>query len=309
MTYFPDHLNKLAQFRNFILRAEAAWPTFQARREDRLIQAKRNGVAAEKVAEDILADFFTIVLDWGIPDLNHQVGYADIILTRSGIKRLLIEAKRPGFLDWGNKTLGDALGQAHRYADEQRVKTIAVSDGNIFYAVDIVNGGLKDRVRLHLDSGQFQPDSWWVSKEGVDRPAEILAAHRIMNEENTMATASSEEAGHTSEILLHKKYGVPANCFAYVPDASDPSTWKLPCWKVYGEEVDTGRLPGAIRAIVTNYRGTHATIPEESVPDILVRLGKAASWARKLPEQDPNPKDSYRQLYEALDQLGRLGDL
>jgi hypothetical protein len=306
MDPFPEHLSKLAQFRNFISHAETAWPAFQALRAERLTQAQRNGGAAEKVAEDILGDFFTTALDWGISDLNHQVGRADIILTRSGIKRLLIEAKRPGLLNGENRIFWDAREQAHRYADEQHVRTIAVSDGNVFHAFDIVNGGLEERVQLRLDSTEFQPDSWWVSKEGVDRPAEILMQREFANEENIDVTVPPGEIG---EVLLHKKYKVPANCFAYVPDASDPSTWKLPCWKVYGEEVDTVRLSGAIRAVVTNYRGAHATVPEESVSDVLVRLGKAASKARKLPGQDPNPKDSYRQLYQVLDQFGRLGDL
>jgi len=307
MASFPEHISKLAQFRNFISHAETTWPAFQALRAERLTQAQRNGGAAEKVAEDILGDFFTTALDWGVSDLNHQVGRADLILTRSGIKRLLIEAKRPGLLmNPGNKIFRDALEQAHRYADEQHVRTIAVSDGNIFHAFDIVNGGLEERVQLRLDSAEFLPDSWWISKEGVDRPAEILVQNESANEEDTGVIVSSDEMG---EVVLHKKYGVPSNCFAYVPDASNPSTWKLPCWRVYGEEVDTGRLPGAIRAVVTNYRGARATVPEESVSDVLVRLGKAAAKARKLPGQDPNPKDSYRQLYQALEQFGRLGDL
>lgn len=314
MTPFPDHLNKLAQFRHFISRAEATWPEFLARRRERLVQAARNEGAAEKVAEDILADFLTIALDWNIQDFNHQVGRADIILTRSRIKRLLIEAKRPGILSWENRILKNALEQAHRYADEQHIKTIAVSDGHIFYAVDIMNGGLKERVRLYLDSDQFQPDSWWISREGVDRPAETLMIHEPVNQESaaehTAVMTSSDQGSDTPiGILLHKKYGVPANCFAYVPDASNPSTWKLPCWRIYGEKVDTGRLPGAIRAVVTNYRGAHAAVPEKSVPDVLVRLGKAAAKAGKLPNQDPNTKESYRQLYEALEQFDLLGDL
>jgi len=50
----------------------------------RLKQQERHGNASEKVAENIIEDLFTEVLDWDIADLNHQGEYADIVLTRAG---------------------------------------------------------------------------------------------------------------------------------------------------------------------------------------------------------------------------------
>ncbi len=47
------------------------------------------------MAEDILEDLFTTVLDWPLTDLNNQVRYADPVLTRLGIKHLIVEVKRP----------------------------------------------------------------------------------------------------------------------------------------------------------------------------------------------------------------------
>jgi hypothetical protein len=59
---------------------------FAKKRKERLAQHKRYGTVAEKVAENILEDLFTEVLDWSISDLNNQVEYADLLLTHLGIK-------------------------------------------------------------------------------------------------------------------------------------------------------------------------------------------------------------------------------
>lgn len=92
------HVEHLATYQRGIERIRAAWPAFLAKRMERLEQQRRHGVAAEKVAENILEDLFTEVLDWTVGDLNNQVGYADLLLTRLGIKYLLVEVKRPGAL-------------------------------------------------------------------------------------------------------------------------------------------------------------------------------------------------------------------
>jgi hypothetical protein len=63
-----------------------------------------------------------------------------------------------------------ALEQARRYADEQKVKCIAVSDGVMFYAASIEGGGLRDRVFASLESKEPHSDLWWLSEHGVYRP-------------------------------------------------------------------------------------------------------------------------------------------
>jgi hypothetical protein len=63
----------------------------------------------EKVAENILEDLFTMVLDWSLDDVNLQVGRADVILSELGIKRLVLEVKRPGTLFWHRRAVEDAL--------------------------------------------------------------------------------------------------------------------------------------------------------------------------------------------------------
>ncbi len=139
-------IEDLSSYRRTIERIRSNWAAFLAKRSERLKQQERYGNAAEKVTENILEDLFTNVLDWILADINNQIGHADLILTSLGIKRLVLEAKRPGAPAWNGRGVDAALGQVTRYASEQKVKCIGISDGVMLYAADIQHGGRQDRV-------------------------------------------------------------------------------------------------------------------------------------------------------------------
>jgi len=116
---------------------------------------------------------------------------------------------------------------------------------------------------------------------------------------------SGEDVGE----LLHHKYQLPARCFAYVGNASDPSTWKLPYLKADGR-TDGRRLPKAVQSVLSNYRGAHVHgIPEADIPAVLTRLGHCAAREGKMPFQRGDAAAAYRQLQAALEQLGRLEEV
>jgi hypothetical protein len=109
--------------------------------------------------------------------------------------------------------------------------------------------------------------------------------------------------------LLHPKYHLPSHCFGYVGNATDHASWKLPYLFEDGS-VDTKRLPKAVGAILSNYRGAKVSgIPENAIPDVLVRLARAAASVGKLPSQGPDTAPIYEQLVEVLEQLGRVEEL
>lgn len=166
-------IEKLASYRRCLRHMQAAWPAFQTRRAMRLRERLRYGHAAERATEEILEDLFTTVLDWSIGDLNHQVGHADLLLSRLGIKYLIVEAKRPGSLTWSRPAVNAALCQAWGYACDQRVQSIAISDGHMLYAADIEGGGLRDRAFVRLDCGVCETDLWWLSVDGIYRPTRL----------------------------------------------------------------------------------------------------------------------------------------
>ncbi len=307
MTSSVYNLSSFNKFNNDI---EQRWKTFLDRRQTRLVQELRYSTASEKVAEDILQDFFTIALDWQIININNQIKFADIVLTHQGLKRLIIEVKRPNSLSWNKTSIEKALEQAYGYAQQQRVTSIAVSDGSIFYAADIKNGGLEDRVKLHLDNENAPPNLFWISVNGILRPVEQLQSDdNLVLDKDALSKPITTYNANKDPVIFHPKHKTPARCFAYVADPLKPATWRLPYRNIDGN-VDNAHLPGAIRALVSNYRGAHnKTVPEEAVPDVLVRLGRAAWEAKKMPGQITKPLESYKQLYDALYQLDRLDEI
>lgn len=109
--------------------------------------------------------------------------------------------------------------------------------------------------------------------------------------------------------LLHPKYKLPARCFAYVGNAGDAKTWKLPYLLADGRP-DLKRLPRAIQATASNYRGKNVSgIPDEQIPDVLVKLGRAAVRVGKMPFQDKKAAAIYQQLEATLAKLGRLDSI
>jgi hypothetical protein len=294
----PQGYQALAGYRRCTERIVAQWPGFLARRADRL----KHETESEMVAQAILEDLFTRVLDWSAGDFEYQVGRADIVLSRNLVKHLVIEAKRPGRLLPGRLAFDQALSQARQYADRQEVQRVAASDGRFLYAADIASGVLKDRVRADLAQDEPQRCLWWVSVHGIYRPCEEAVQWPATPERSSLPPEPSEADG----ALLHPKYALPAHCFAYVGDANDPGTWKLPYLHIDGR-MDEKRLPKAIQALLSNYRGAQVGgIPQQALPGILVKLARAAAAAGRLPPQAINPAPVYQELALVLAQQGLL---
>lgn len=297
-----EQYRQLASYRRCVGRMVDAWPAFVAQRSERLRQGLF-GAPVEKVAENILEDLFTRVLDWTLGDVNLQVGRADIILSELGVKRLVLEVKRPGSLTWHRRYVDAALDQALGYAASQKVGAVAVSDGEMLYVADVVHGGLRDRIFVNLAAHDPPLDLWWLSVHGIYRPCPQASTPLP---ELHVDTATTQAA--SKDELLHRKYLLPAHCFGYLGRADDPGTWKLPYLSADGTP-DLKRLPKAIQAILSNYRGAKVNIPRDAVGDVLVRLGKTAAELRRMPCQGGITADVYVEAHEALDQLGRLPDV
>jgi hypothetical protein len=293
---FGMSYTELAAYRSCLLRIQSAWPGFRDMHRDRL----RHGGESEKVAEGILEDLFTSVLDWSRGDLAYQIDYADIVLSHNLAKYLVIEVKRPGSLVRSRPALDKALDQARRYADEQKIVRVAVSDGCILYAADIEHGNLKDRLFADLTAEQPLCGLWWLSVHGVYRPCEAVERGWQLSEQEATTSAETDLLG---DPLLHHKYKLPARCFAYVGDANDTHTWKLP-YRLADGRIDNRRLPMAIQALLSNYRGARVGgIPEPAIPEVLKRLASAAAAEGHLPPKNPQPARAYQQLLEVLEQL------
>lgn len=279
-----------ARQRRCVERIHERWPAFLEARESHLRSHGVGRTPSEKVAENILCDLFATVLDWTRDQVRLQENRADLMLTRLGVKYIVLEAKRPGSLD-GSGSVARALRQAAGYAAEQHIDKIAVSDGCLLEAHDVTATGLRPRLRVHLSDTTPPDDLWWLSTRGIYRTPDVPEAVRIPPQRLS------------DDDLLHPKYGLPARCFAYVGDPRRTTTWKLPYLLMDGQ-VDERRLPKAIGAVLRDYRGEHVRLPEEHIHDVLIRLGRAATRQGRMPHQDPTPAAVYEALRDALVQSG-----
>jgi hypothetical protein len=272
----------------------ASWPAFLAARQAHLRSHSTGQTPSEKVAENILCELFTKVLDWTTDQVRLQESRVDLLLTRLGVKYLVVEAKRPGSFD-GPASIRRALAQARGYAQELSVDKIAVSDGCILEAHDVSGGNLRPRLRVHL-SDTIPPQAlWWLSTRGIYRSPQALPGQALQQLPD-------------AEHLLHPKYQLPARCFAFVGHPDRPASWKLPYLRCDGS-VDDRRLPKAIQSVLRDYRGEQVRLPEDQVPDVLARLAHAACRQGRMPHQDPTPAAIYQALHATLTQLGRLADI
>lgn len=291
-------LEQLASFQKIKQRVKESWPLFQEKRKLRLKQIERDGGGSEKIAEGILEDLFTVVLDWNLSDINYQIQYADMLLTSNSIKQLIIEAKHPNHFSINiMNNIDRTLEQAMRYAQQQSVNKIAISDGTMLFAADIEYGALKERVYISLD-GDFREELfelWWISLHGIYRKRENYIPKLKRNFEETNIEQSND-------LYLHPKYKVSASCFAYVGDPNRSTSWKLP-YLLQNGTPDPKRLPKAISAVTANYRGVKVKdIPEQAIIGVLKRLAEAAEKLGKMPQQNPKTTDCYKQLAEVLEQ-------
>ena len=281
---------ELARQRRCAEQIGARWPAFLTSRQAHLRSHAVGQIPSEKVAENILCDLFTRVLDWSTEQVRLQESRVDILLTRLGVKYLIVEAKRPGSLD-GPASIHRALRQALGYTQELNVGTVAVSDGCILEAHDVKRPSLALRPRLwaHLSATDPPGGLWWLSTRGIYRtpqPAAAAEGQQVPGEDD----------------LLHPKYQLPARCFAYVGHPQHTSTWKLPYLRADGS-VDDRRLPKAIQSVLRDYRGEQVRLPEEQVPAVLTQLASAAARQGRMPHQDATPAPIYQALHDTLDQM------
>ncbi len=120
---------------------------------------------------------------------------------------------------------------------------------------------------------------------GIDLGCEgwFVGAH--VDDDHTWAQIKSGElsafsiggAGtrHSMTKAAETKDGLPASAFAYVGDASDPSTWKLP-YKTADGAVDTKHLAGAMAALSSGgFRGNRVSLPARAVAGVKAKLRAA----------------------------------
>lgn len=111
----------------------------------------------------------------------------------------------------------------------------------------------------------------------LDLLAEVLSTQVIRGNivEQIPDTIKQITKVSTSKGQGKRKQNLPAICFAYVPDPSKPSTWKLRYRNPDGT-VDKGRLYAAVASLSPGgFRGKRVKIPAKDLPEVKSRLRHA----------------------------------
>jgi hypothetical protein len=94
-----------------------------------------------------------------------------------------------------------------------------------------------------------------------------------------------------------KKY--PASDFAYVPDPSSPSTWKLRLTSTPGGSPDTRIVGAALAALGPGFRGNKVQIPSKDLAGVKAKVKTA--WNKIHPDAKPEDVPSILKEYDYVD--------
>ena len=162
---------QLASYRRCAGRIETTWPMFAARRRQRLGQGLF-AAPVEKVAENIVEDLLTTVLDWSLEDVNLQIGRADIVLSDNGYKRLVLEVKRPGTLIWHRQAIaGSPRPSPALRKRPERERGRGQRRDHAVRSRHCRRRTVSDRALAALDTNTPPRDLWWVSVPASTGPA------------------------------------------------------------------------------------------------------------------------------------------
>jgi hypothetical protein len=135
-----------------------------------------------------------------------------------------------------------------------------------------------------------------VESAGTPAPAEGAADD---------PTASGSEAAPTTEVAEATKTeggsAFKASDYAYVPDASKPSTWKLRLTTTPGGDPDAGIVGAAIAALGEGFRGNKVQIPSDALASVKSKVRSA--WRKA------NPDKSADDMPDAIKESGEVVDI
>ncbi len=98
----------------------------------------------------------------------------------------------------------------------------------------------------------------------------------------------------------------PAEAYAYVPNAKEPSTWKLRLWQTPQTKMTAAQVGRAMAALGKGFRGNKVEIPAADMPAVMTKM--RAAWKSMHP--DAKPADMPAMMKEAATtELNQIGDL
>lgn len=125
------------------------------------------------------------------------------------------------------------------------------------------------------------PRSFMEGDPVSDLPADILDQSALDDMfERVMAKVNAMEKAVPKKTEDGVEY--PAAAFAYVPDPTMPSTWKLRLWDDLEQKESRRQIGMAVAALGVGFRGNKVQIPAEDLPGVKAKV--AAAWKKVNPE-------------------------
>lgn len=115
------------------------------------------------------------------------------------------------------------------------------------------------------------------------------AAAKIKSMSSPVTTTASVSEGiklATGGVDTKKKEGAqqfPASDYAYVPDSTKPSTWKLRLTNSPGADPDAGTVGAAVAALGEGFRGNKVDIPDDDRSKVIAKV--KAAWFKANSEK------------------------
>lgn len=129
-----------------------------------------------------------------------------------------------------------------------------------------------------ISNGQVIPD--YNSEMEDDDEMDDIDEEGMMNALNSVLSNAMQNYGVNKAIATKKENGedFPSAAFAYVPDPSMPSTWKLRLWETVSSKETAAQVGRAIAAIGAGFRGNKADIPAKDLPKVKGKI--LSAWKK-----------------------------
>ena len=110
----------------------------------------------------------------------------------------------------------------------------------------------------------------------LDRVLRKNALTRVMKDEHAaFVRAQARARVEKAETKREKGQDFPAAAFAYVPDSSKPSTWKLRLWDSLEAKATPSQVGAAVAALGKGFRGKKVQIPAAALPGVKAKVRAA----------------------------------
>jgi hypothetical protein len=127
--------------------------------------------------------------------------------------------------------------------------------------------------KTYYQEYSINSDTKEVSLLGVRKEAEKMTQYKLSDGTLVGNAEMKTEGG--------RKY--PAAAYAYVPDRTKPSTWKLRLWETPDKKETAAQVGRAIAAIGKGFRGQKVQLPADAIKAVKAKI--RAAWRRTNPDK------------------------